>query len=154
MWGLRLSVVRSDNLMQVDYRHNGPLKDVDLALLYKGQEETGGHYSPLFRNDGQFLEGTELFVSDDYYDEEIDKEERELRGEGVTSSGDNILISRARLIELVKKEKQLDEIHAVLRGQAVPGRGEIGWGGRTPASMEARLRSDTEEEIEVGDSRS
>ena len=56
--------------------------DVDLALLYNGQEETGRHYSPLFRNDGQFLEGTELFVSDDYYDEEIDKEERELRGEG------------------------------------------------------------------------
>ena len=75
MWGLRLSVVRSDNLMQVDYGHNGPLKDVDLALLYNG-----GNYSPLFRNDGQFLEGTELFVSDDYYDEEIDKEERELKG--------------------------------------------------------------------------
>ena len=48
--------------------------------------------------------------------------ERELRG-GVTPSGDNILISRVRLIELVKKGKQLDEIHAVLRGQAVPGRG-------------------------------
>ena len=82
MWGLRLSVVRSDNLRQVDYRHNGPLKDVDLGLLYNGQEETGEHYSHLSRNDGQFLEGTELFVSDNYYDEEIDKEERELRGEG------------------------------------------------------------------------
>ena len=82
MWGLRLSVVRSDNLMQVDSRHNGPLKDVDLALLYNGQEKTDGHYSPLFRNDGQFLEGTELFVSDDYYDKDIVKEERELRGMG------------------------------------------------------------------------
>ena len=80
-------MVISDNLMQVNYRHNGPLKDVDLGLLYNGQEETGGHYSPLFRNDGQFLEGTELSISDDYYDEEIDKEERELRGEGVTKWG-------------------------------------------------------------------
>ena len=129
MWGLRLSVVRSDNLMEVKFRHNGPLKDVDLGLLYNGQEENGGHYSPLFRTDGQFLEGTELFVSDNYYDEEIDKEEREFRGEGVSPSGDNILISRARLIELVKKEKQLDEINAVLRGQAVQGRVELGWGG-------------------------
>ena len=129
MWRLRLSVVRSDNLMEVKFRHNGPLKDVDLGLLYNGQEENGGHYSPLFRTDGQFLEGTELFVSDNYYDEEIDKEEREFRGEGVSPSGDNILISRARLIELVKKEKQLDEINAVLRGQAVQGKGEVGWGG-------------------------
>ena len=92
MWGLRLSVVRSDNLMEVKYRHNGPLKDVD---------------SPLFRTDGQFLEGTELFVSYNYYDEEIDKEEREFRGEGVSPSGDNILISRARLIELVKRKNNL-----------------------------------------------
>ena len=68
--------------MEVKYRHNGPLKDVDLHLLYNGQKETGGHYSSLFRTDGQFLEGTELFVSDNYYDEEIDKEEREFRGEG------------------------------------------------------------------------
>ena len=35
MWGLRLSVVRSDNLKEVKFRHNGPLKDVDLGLLYK-----------------------------------------------------------------------------------------------------------------------
>ena len=59
----------------------------------------------------------------------IDKEEREFRGQGVSPSGDNILILRARLIELVKKEKQLDEINAVPRGQAVPGKGELGWGG-------------------------
>ena len=63
-------MVRSDNLMEVKYRLHGPLKDVDLGLLYNGQEETGGHYSPLFRTDGQFLEGTELFVSDNYYDED------------------------------------------------------------------------------------
>ena len=87
MWGLRLSVVRSNNLMEVKFRHNGPLKDVDLGLLYNGQEENGGHYSPLFRTDGQFLEGTELFVSDNYYDEEIDKEEREFRGRGYHQVG-------------------------------------------------------------------
>ena len=127
-------------------RHNGPLKDVDLGLLYNGQEENSGHYSPLFRTDGQFLESTELFFSDNYYDEEIDKEEREFRGEGVSPSGDNILISRARLIELVKKEKQLDEINAVLRRG-----GGASVGGRSSARMEARIRSDTEEEMEVGE---
>ena len=67
-------MVRSDNLMEVKFRHNGPLKDVDLGLLYNGQEENGGHYSPRFRTDG-----TELFVSDNYYDE-LDKEEREFGG--------------------------------------------------------------------------
>ena len=55
------------------------------------------------------------------------------------------------MTELVKKEKQLDEINAVLRGQAVQGRGELGWGGRSYARMEARIRSDTEEEMEVGE---
>ena len=56
------------------------------------------------------------------------------------------------MIELVKKEKQLDEINAALRGQAVQGRGELGWGwGRSYARMEARIRSDTEEEMEVGE---
>ena len=128
MWGLRLTVVRSDNLMEIKYRHNGELKDVCVGLLYNGEEDKGGHYSPLFRIDGQFLDSTELFLSDDYFDIDIDREEREFRGEGIEASGDNILISRSRLIELVKKEKQLDEINAVVRGQTIPGRGGLEWG--------------------------
>ena len=151
MWGLRLTVVCSDNLMEIKYRHNGELKDVCVGLLYNGEEDKGGHYSPLFRIDGQFLDSTELFLSDDYFDIDIDREEREFRGEGIEASGDNILISRSRLIELVIKEKQLDEINAVVRGQTIPGRGGARVGGRSRAAMETRLRSDTEEEMVVGE---
>ena len=53
MWGVRISVVRSDNLTEMKYRHQGPSKEVCLGLLYNGKEE-GGHYSPLVRVDGQF----------------------------------------------------------------------------------------------------
>ena len=94
-------------------------------MLYNGKEEGGSHYSPLVRVDGQFLESTDLFISDCYYDEEVDKEEREIRGEANTAVGDNILVARSRLIELIKKEKQLEEIQAVVRGQAQPGGGEV-----------------------------
>ena len=58
MWGLRLSVVRSDNLIIVKFRHNGPLKDVDLGLLYNGQEENGcttHHFLELMANSWRVL---------------------------------------------------------------------------------------------------
>ena len=41
MWGVRISVVRSDNLTEIKYRHQGPLKEVCLGLLYNGKEEGG-----------------------------------------------------------------------------------------------------------------
>ena len=85
-----------------------------------------------------------LYVSEVYYDEDVNKEEREFRGE-------NILVSRSRLIELVKIEKQLEEIQAVVRGQARPGGRGGAREGRASARMEARIRSDTEEEMEVGE---
>ena len=151
MWGVRISVVRSDNLTEIKYRHQGPLKEVCLGLLYNGKEEGGGHYSPLVRVDGQFLESTELFISDCYFDEEVDKEEREIRGEANTAVGDNILVARSRLIELIKKEKQLEEIQAVVRGQAQPGGRGGAREGRQTARMEARIRTDTEDEMEVGE---
>ena len=100
---------------------------------------------------GEFLDSTMLYVAEEYYDEDVDKEEREFRGRSRVQGVDNILVSRSRLIELVKKEKQLEEIQAVVRGQARPG----GRGGaresRASARMEARIRSDTEEEMEVGE---
>ena len=150
MWGVRTKTLRCDNLIKIRYRHDGPLKEVCIGLLYNGKEEGGGHYSPLVRVDGEFLDSTGLLVSDEYYDEDVDKEEREFRGEGQTSGGDNTLVSRTRLIKLVKKEKQLEEIQAVVKGQARPGGGGAREG-RASARMEARIGSDTEEEMEVGE---
>ena len=126
VWGVRIITLRCDNLNEIRYRHDGPLKEVCIRLLYNGKEEAGRgeHFSPLVKVDGEFLDSTELFVSDVYYDEEVDKEKGEIRGRGRLQWGDNILVFRARLIELVKKEKQLEKIQAVVRGQAKPGEGE------------------------------
>ena len=118
MWGVRITILRCDTLAEIRYRHEGPLKEDCIGLLYNGKEEGGGHYSPLVRVDGEFLDSTTVFLSEEYYDEDVDKEEREFRGEGQSPGEDNILVSRTRLIELVKKEKQLEEIQAVVREQA------------------------------------
>ena len=151
LWGVRVTILRCDTLTEIRYRHEGPLKEVCIGLLYNGKEEGGGHYSPLVRVDGQFLDSTILYVSEEYYDEDVDKQEREFRREEQIPRGDNILVSRSRLIELVKKEKQLEEIQAVVRGQARPGGRGGAREGRASARMEARIRSDTEEEMEVGE---
>ena len=82
MWGVRITILRCDTLSEIRYRHEGPLKEVCIGLLSNGKEESGGHYSPLVRIDGEFLDSTLLFVSDKYYEEDVDKEEREFRGRG------------------------------------------------------------------------
>ena len=79
--------MRCDILTEIRYRHEGLLKEVCIGLLYNGMEEGGGHYSPLVRVDGEFLDSTMLYVSEEYYDEDVDKEEREFRGEEQSLGG-------------------------------------------------------------------
>ena len=52
---------------------------------------------------------------------------------------------------MVKKEKQLEEIQAFVRGQSRPGGRGDAREGRASARMEARIKSDAEEEMEVGE---
>ena len=85
--GVRITILRCDTLTEIRYRHEGPLKEVCIGLLYNGKEEGGGHYSPLVRVDGEFLESTMLYVSEEYYDEDVDKEEREFSGEEQSPGG-------------------------------------------------------------------
>ena len=87
MWGVRITILRCDTLTEIRYRHEGPLKEVSIGLLYNGKEEDGGHYSPFVRVDGEFLDSTTLFLSEEYYDEDVDKEKREFRGEGQNPVG-------------------------------------------------------------------
>ena len=53
LWGVRITIVRCDTLTEIRYRHEGPLKEVCIGLLYNGKEEGGGHYSPLVRVGGE-----------------------------------------------------------------------------------------------------
>ena len=87
--GVRITILRCDTLTEIRYRHEGPLKEVCIGLLYNGKEEVGGHYSPLVRVDGEFLDST-LFLSEEYYDEDVDKEEWEFRGRGRIWEGGTI----------------------------------------------------------------
>ena len=88
VWGVRITILRCDTLTEIRYRHEDPLKEVCIGLLYNGKEEGGGHYSPLVRVDGEFLDSTTLFLSEEYYDEGVDKEEREFRGERQSPGGE------------------------------------------------------------------
>ena len=147
MWGLRITVVRGDTGNQIKYRHSKGLKDICVGLMYNGKEEGGGHYSGLMRVDGQYLAATPLKISDNF-DLEVDERERQIRGE-TSSQGANILISKARFLELCKKEKLLGEISAACRGEGNLGRTGARGGGRKSRNMESRIVTDTEEEMEM-----
>ena len=79
------------------------------------------------RVDGQYLEATPLKISDNF-DLDVDKRERQIRGD-TSSEGANILISKARFLELCKKEKLLGEISAACRGKGNLGRTGVRGGG-------------------------
>ena len=61
LWGVRITILRCDTFTEIRYRHEGSLKEVCIGLLYNGKEEGGGHYSPLVRVVGEFLDSTMLY---------------------------------------------------------------------------------------------
>ena len=69
------------------------------------------------RIDGQYLAATPLKVSHNF-DLDVDERERQIRGE-TSSQRANILISKARFLELCKKEKLLGEISAACKGREI-----------------------------------
>ena len=72
-----------------------------------------------------------------------------MKGGETSSQGANILISKARFLELCKKEKLLGEISAACRGEGNLGRIGARDGGRKSRNMESRIVTDTEEEMEM-----
>ena len=117
MWGLRITVVRGDTGNQIKHRHSKGLKDICVGLMYNGREEGGGYYSGLMRVDGQYLAATPLKISDNF-DLDVDERERQIRGE-TSSQGANILISKARFLELCKKEKLLVKLQLFVGGREI-----------------------------------
>ena len=48
MWGIRITIVRTDNCAELKFRHNFKLDDIDMALLYNGAPSQG-HYNALIK---------------------------------------------------------------------------------------------------------
>lgn len=74
MWGLRITVVQSVNCAELRFRHDKPLDEVDIVLLYNCNENCG-HYNGVIRTDSRFLECTKLIKSPNF-DDKVDKAER------------------------------------------------------------------------------
>ena len=48
MWGLRVTIVRSDNCAEFKFRHDMKLDDADLCVLYNGIP-VNGHYTGMIK---------------------------------------------------------------------------------------------------------
>ena len=48
MWGIRISLIRSDNCQELKFRHNFSLEDADLVLLFNSLP-VNGHYSAVIK---------------------------------------------------------------------------------------------------------
>ena len=48
MWGLRVTILRSDNYAELKFRHDLKMEDADLVLLYNGKP-VQGHYTALIK---------------------------------------------------------------------------------------------------------
>lgn len=136
MWGVRISVVRSDSCKTIDYRHEGKmdLEKVEFVLLFNCDMHMG-HYNGTKRIDDMMTTAGKLTRSKGFI-EKVDKKEREERGYEKPKSGggggkkpgdggdgggkpgggggglgkDQVGIDKSRLEELQKMEARLKEL--------------------------------------------
>ena len=82
MWGVKITVLRSDSLGEVRFRHDADIDDVDIVLVYNSKP-INGHYSPAICVEGgeaETLEIREDLVKSKHYDPEVDRLERKSLG--------------------------------------------------------------------------
>ena len=48
MWGIRITLIKSDNCQEVKFRHNFTLEEADLVLLFNSLP-VNGHYSAVIK---------------------------------------------------------------------------------------------------------
>ena len=78
LWGCRITVLRSDSLAELRFRHDLPLEDADMVWVYNSQP-IHGHYSPAIcvkEGKAETLEIFEKFIRARGYDPEVDRLER------------------------------------------------------------------------------
>ena len=78
MWAVKITVLRSDSLGEVRFRHEAEIDDVDIVLVYNSKP-VHGHYSPAICVEGgkaETLEIREDLIKSRHYDPEVDRLER------------------------------------------------------------------------------
>ena len=82
MWAVKITMLRSDSLGEVRFRHDADINDVDIVLVYNSKP-INGHYSPAICVEGgeaETLEIREDLVKSKHYDPEVDRLERRSLG--------------------------------------------------------------------------
>ena len=108
MWGCGISVLRADSGNVVNYRHELPLAMCDIGLLFNCEVDSG-HYCGLWRMDGNFVKTEQVKKSIGFKDDVDEKEIESLFGSGGKGvKDDEVMVQKARLDELMKKEVMFD----------------------------------------------
>ena len=155
MWGLRVTIVRTDNCAELKFRHDMKLDDADLCLLYNGVP-VKGHYTGLIKV-GKGLSTYKLNCKEvkrsQNYNRQMDVMERLERKDVVggdlaeliipdppagTPSEDTVTITKKEYKMLVEKSKQLDIIKKVLGGSSVNVGGDGGDGTKRKVADEGQ----------------
>ena len=127
MWAVKITVLRSDSLREVRFRHDADIDDVDIVLVYNSKS-INGHYSPAICVEGgeaETLEIREDMVKSKQYDPEVDRLERKSLGIWRWKEGTNYkdFISSEdedTLEERVRSSREAAEKSGQTREQEVP----------------------------------
>ena len=82
MWAVKITILRSDSLSEMRFRHDSELDAVDMVLVYNSKP-VNGHYSPAICVEGgkpESLEIREDLSKSKHYDPEVDRLERKSLG--------------------------------------------------------------------------
>ena len=131
MWSVRITVVRCDTLSEVRIRHDLPLEQAEIVLLYNGVPVMG-HYCAGIKgsSDNTFMKlDCKRVVRNLKYEKEVDVIERlerkdvlwDLEKDTDVMEGCKILVDKKEYDVLKKKAAQLDQINLVLRGSCQKG---------------------------------
>ena len=82
LWAVKITILRSDSLSEMRFRHDSELDAVDMVLVYNSKP-VHGHYSPAICVEGgqaETLEIGENLARSKHYDPEVDRLERKSLG--------------------------------------------------------------------------
>ena len=126
MLGCRVSVLRADSGKVVNYRHELPLGMCDIGLLFNCRLHSG-HYSALWRMDGNFMKTEKVRKSIGFKDDVDETELESLYGSGGKGvKVDEVVVKKERFYQLIKKELMFDQMCKVIEaGGSMPKRRRV-----------------------------
>ena len=93
--GLRVTVIRSDSCAEVQCRHDKPLSEVDIGLMFNCSMSCG-HYWGLMQFDGMYCTSKKVARASGYH---LDDDKPTGKGDG----DEVVVITRQRLVELGRR---------------------------------------------------